>query len=203
MDECIDSLGTSRIFSTLDCNSGYWQIPVHREDKNKTAYTSHERFYSLCWMAFGLTTAPVTFQMMMMILAGLTWMNCLFYLNDIVIFSASFEEHVLHLDQVLERLYLAGLSQKLPKCRPGQLAVAEEHTAALSDAKPPRTQSELRPFLGLCNVYRRFLPGSAEIAGLLRSLPRTGESPRFEDCAPKQLGAPILHMLPLGIERVR
>jgi Reverse transcriptase (RNA-dependent DNA polymerase) len=112
-------------------------------------------------MPFGLTNAPATFQRMVdMILAGLTWKSCLVYLDDIIIFSSSFEERLSHLDQVLERLYRAGLSLKLPKCHfckdtvsylghvvhPCQLAVAEKNTAALQKALPPTTQTELRSF---------------------------------------------------------
>jgi Reverse transcriptase (RNA-dependent DNA polymerase) len=177
MDECIDSLGDATIFSTLDCNSGYWQISVHPDDQDKTTFTSHEGLYKVLRMPFGLTNAPATFKRIVdMILAGLTWKSCLAYLDDIIIFSSSFEEHLRHQDQVLERLYRAGLSLKLPKChfckdtvsylghvvRPGQLAVAEKNTAALQKALPPTTQTELRSFLGLC----------ASTAGLSRDSPR-------------------------------
>jgi Reverse transcriptase (RNA-dependent DNA polymerase) len=107
-------------------------------------------------MPFGLTNAPATLQRIVdMILAGLTWKSCLVYIDDIPIFSSSFEEHLSHLDQVLERFYRAGISLKLSKChfckdtvsylgyviRPGQLAVAEKNTAALRKALPPTTHN--------------------------------------------------------------
>jgi transposase InsO family protein len=204
MDECIDSLGDATIFSTLDCNSGYWQIPVHPEDRDKTTFTSHEGLYRFLRMPFGLTNAPATFQRMVdMILAGLTWKSCLVYLDDIIVFSASLEEHVHHLDEVLERLYRAGLSLKLPKChfgkdtvsylghviRPGKLAVAEKNTIALRSVLPPATQSELRSFLGLCNVYRRFVAGFSKIAAPLNALLRKGESPQLGTLTGEQLHA--------------
>jgi hypothetical protein len=73
MDECIDSLGDARIFSTLDCNSGYWQIPVDPADRAKTTLTSHEGLYWFLRMPFGLRNAPATFQRFVDItLAGLT-----------------------------------------------------------------------------------------------------------------------------------
>jgi hypothetical protein len=105
-------------------------------------------------MPFGLTNAPATFQRVVVItLSGLTWKTCLVYLDDIIIFYSSFEEHLTHHDQVLERFYRAGLSLKLRKCRyfsdtvsylghvirPGKLAVAEKNTSALKYAKPPMT----------------------------------------------------------------
>ena len=62
MDECIDSLGDATVFSTLDANAGYWHIPLHAEDKQKTAFTTHQGLYQFTRMPFGLTNAPVTFQ---------------------------------------------------------------------------------------------------------------------------------------------
>jgi hypothetical protein len=86
MEECIDSLGDAKIFSTLNCNSGYWKIPVHPDDRAKTTFTSHEGFYRFLRMPFGLRNAPATFQRFVDItLAGLTWKICLVYLDDIII----------------------------------------------------------------------------------------------------------------------
>jgi hypothetical protein len=147
MDECIDSLGDAKIFTTLDCNSGYWQIPVRPEDQEKNTFTSHEGLYWVylyVWflrMPFGLRNAPATFQRFVDItLSGLTWNNCLVYLDDIIVFSKTLSEHMAHLDALLHRLYRAGLTLNLNKCqffketvdylghviRPGQLSVAEK-----------------------------------------------------------------------------
>jgi hypothetical protein len=98
-----------------------------------------------------------------------------------------------HLDEVLALLYGAGLSLKLSKCNffrdtvsylghvihPGKLEVAVKNTEALKGAKPPTNQTQLRSFLGLCNVYRRFVPGFSKISGPLNALLRKGESPNF------------------------
>jgi Reverse transcriptase (RNA-dependent DNA polymerase) len=87
MDECINSLGDAKIFTKLDCNSGYCQIPVRPEDREKTTFTSHEGFYWFLRMHFGLRNAPATFQLFVDItLSGLTWKTCLVYLDDIIAF---------------------------------------------------------------------------------------------------------------------
>ena len=62
MDECIDSLGEANIFSTLDCNSGYWQVPLAERDRPKSAFICHSGLYQYVRMPFGLTNAPATFQ---------------------------------------------------------------------------------------------------------------------------------------------
>jgi hypothetical protein len=112
------------------------------------------------------------------ILSGVKWRTCLVYLDDVVIYSPDRETHLRHVDEALTLLREAGLSLKLAKChffkdtvdylghviRPGRLGVAEKNTNALKRATLPRTQTELRSFLGLCNVYRRFVPRFAALA---------------------------------------
>jgi Reverse transcriptase (RNA-dependent DNA polymerase) len=116
MDECIDALGDAKIFTTLDCNSGYWQIPVRPEDREKTTFTSHEGLYWFLRMPFCLRNAPATFQRFVDItLSGITWKTCLVYLDDIIVFSKTPAEHMAHLDAVLHRLYRAGLTLNLNK----------------------------------------------------------------------------------------
>jgi transposase InsO family protein len=204
MDECIDSLGEAQMFTTLDCNSGYWQVPVAPEDMDKTTFTSHEGTFRFKRMPFGLRNAPATFQRVVdIILSGLTWKSCLVYLDDIIIYSEDTEDHLNHLDQVLTLLGRAGLSLNLAKChflqesvgylghiiRPGKLEIASKNTDALRTALPPRTQTELRSFLGLCNVYRRFVPGFAKIAGPLNQLLKKGEGPHIGPLSVEQLTA--------------
>jgi hypothetical protein len=117
MDECIDSLGDANVFTTLDCNSGYWQIPVAPDDMDKTTFTSHEGTYRFRWMHFGLRNAPATFQRVVdIVLSGLTWKSCLVYLDDIIIYSQTMEDHLNHLHDVLTLLGQAGLSLNLAKC---------------------------------------------------------------------------------------
>jgi transposase InsO family protein len=218
MDECIDSLGDAAIFTTLDCNSGYWQIPVHPPDRDKTTFTSHHGTYRFRRLPFGLRNAPATFQRAIdVILSGVKWKTCLVYLDDVIIFSPDRESHLGHVDEALSLLRQAGLSLKLKKCRffsetvdylghvirPGRLGVAEKNTDALRTAAPPRTQTELRSFLGLCNVYRRFVPKFSTIAAPLNSCLTKGKPAilgmlstealaAFETLREKLLNPPIL-----------
>ncbi len=102
MDECIDSLGDTKVFTTLDANSGYWQLPVWDKDRDITAFTSHAGLYEFTHMPFGLMNALATFQRALdIILAPFKWQTCLVYLDDIIIFSKCIEDHIDHADLVL------------------------------------------------------------------------------------------------------
>ena len=95
MDECIDSLGDSCVFSTLDCNTGYWKIPLHEADRDKTTFCPHAGTYPFIRMPFGLRNAPATFQRAIdILLSGLEWKTCLVYLDDIIVYATSREAHL-------------------------------------------------------------------------------------------------------------
>ena len=105
MDDCIDSLGDAAVFSTLDCNLGYWQIPMSDEDMDKTAFVSHLGTFRYRRMPFGLKNAPATFQRALdIILSGVRWQVCLIYLDDVIVFSKDYASHLRHLDEVLTLL---------------------------------------------------------------------------------------------------
>ncbi len=102
--------------TTLDCNSGCWQIPVYEGDRNKIAFISHMSSYSFTRMQFGLTKTSVTFQRAVDILPSeVNWQFCLAYLDDIIFYSKSEENHIRYVDEVLSILRKAGLSLKFKK----------------------------------------------------------------------------------------
>jgi len=102
MDDCIDFLGDASVFSMLDCNSDYWQIPMAVEEQDKTTFTCHEGTYKYIRLQFGLTNAPATFQRAIdMLLSSVKWKTCLVNLDDVIVFSRTVEEHITHLDEVL------------------------------------------------------------------------------------------------------
>ena len=146
-------------------------------------------------MPFGLCNAPATFQRAMdVILSRYKWQNCLIYLDDIVIFSSSLDEHLKDVENILSTLRNAGLSLKLNKCefftrsvnylghvvRPGKLEVASKTCKSVQEFLEPTTQTELRSFLGLCNVYRRFVKNFARISSPLNDLLTKGRPKELE-----------------------
>ncbi len=113
ISDALDSLGAAKpkYFSTLDLASGYWQIGLEESSKPLTAFVTQDGLYEFQRMPFGLhINAPATFQRAMQeILRGLNWKFVLCYLDDVIIFSSSFSEHLSHLKQVFDRFRQAGL----------------------------------------------------------------------------------------------
>ena len=185
IDDLLDALHRARWFSTLDLKSGYWQVPIMDRDKEKTAFrTSSGQLYKFNQVPFSLCNAPATFSRLMdRIFSGLHWETCLFYLNDIIIFSSMWEEH---LRQVFERLRDANLKLGAEKCA----FTAKEVTylghrvmeegllpdpavlTAIREIPPPKTATEARSFLGLARYYWRYVKNFAAIAGPLHALTR-------------------------------
>jgi len=185
MDDCADSLGDDTVFSTLDCNSGYWHIPAASKDRYATTLTSRTGMFRLLRLPFGLVNAPTSFKRALDIISsGLRWQTCLVYLNVVIVFSRTVDEHIQHLREVVLLLEKADVSLKPSKChlfqqeveclrhvvRPGQLLVNQKNIKNLTQALPTRNQTELKSFLGMCNVYRRFIKDYAHIARPLTKL---------------------------------
>ena len=118
--ECVfDIIGQAKaqIFSTLDLASGFWQIPMDPSSRHKAAFITHNDVYEWTRMPFGLKNAPMTFQMVMsQILREMNWKHVLCYIDDILVFSSNFKEHLYHLNLVFSKLREAGLTLKSEKC---------------------------------------------------------------------------------------
>ena len=119
IDETLDTVQGSKWFSVLDLKSSYWQVEIAEEDKHKTAFTVGPLgFFECNRMPFGLTNAPATFQRVMEHCMGeLHLTSCLVYLDDIIIYSKTYEEHLERLEAVFTKLKEAGLKLKSSKCR--------------------------------------------------------------------------------------
>ena len=188
IDDLLDALHGARWFSTLDLKSGYWQVPITECDKAKTAFrTSSGQLYEFNQVPFGFCNAPATFSCLMdRVLSGLHWEMCLFYLDNIIFFSSTWEEHLARLCQVIERLRHANLKLGAEKCTFAAKEVSylghrvtEEGLlpdssllAAIREIPPPKTATEVRSFLGLAGYYRRYVKNFAAIAGPLHALTR-------------------------------
>ena len=188
IDDLLDALHGARWYSTLDLKSGYWQVPIMERDKEKTAFrTSSGQLYEFNQVPFGLCNAPATFSRLMdRILSGLHWETSLFYLDDIIVFSSTWEEHLARLRQVFERLRHAKLKLGAEKCTFAAKEVSylghrvtEEGLlpdlallAAIREIPPPKTATEVRSFLGLAGYYRHYVKNFAAIAGPLPALTR-------------------------------
>jgi len=117
IDETVDVLSKSKFFSTLDVDRAFWQIPVLEADKHKLEFAVDDKLYEFNVMPFGSMNAPSTFQRLIdRVLKGLTWKQCLVYIDDVLVFGSTFEKHLMDLDEVLNRFTLSGLSLKPAKC---------------------------------------------------------------------------------------
>lgn len=185
IDDSINALGKAKFFSIFDLNSAYWQIPVNKRDKEKTAFICHAGLFEFDVMPFGLCNAPATFQRYMdLIFAGIKWINCLIYLDDIIVFSSSFEDHLKDLNEVFERLRKFNLVLKPSKCffcQPDFIYLGHRITEhgvspdpkklkAVSEMRIPTNKSQLKSFLGLCSYYRKFINNLSKIAFPLTQL---------------------------------
>jgi len=117
ISETVDALSGSKFFTTLDVDRAFWQIPMKEEDKAKLAFIISGKLFEFNVMPFGSMNAPSTFQRLIdRVLKGLTWKQCLVYIDDVLIFSSNYEQHLKDVDEVLARFEAAGLKLKLSKC---------------------------------------------------------------------------------------
>ncbi|POS82770.1 hypothetical protein EPUL_005785, partial [Erysiphe pulchra] len=185
IDDTLDTLEGCQLFSTLDLKSGYWQVGLAPEDKEKTAFSIGTGLWQFTVMPFGLCNAPATFERLMdNVLRGLSWEICLVYLDDIIVLGKSFTHHLKNLEQVLRRLRAANLKLNPKKCNLFRkqvqylghvvsdkgVSVDPEKIRAITKWPVPRDKHEVRSFLGLCTYYRRFVKGFANVAKPLTKL---------------------------------
>ena len=186
IEEILDCLSGSKFFSVLDLKQGYHQVEIREDHKERTAFTvAPLGFFEYNRMAMGLANAPATYQRLMEdCLGDLHLKICLVFLDDIIIFSDSFEEHVSRVEQVLDRLQLCGLKLNPKKCVFGQdkvryvgHIVSEEGVEAdpekldrVKDWPRPQTPEDVRRFIGFCGYYRRFVKSFSQLAKPLTDL---------------------------------
>lgn len=186
IDDMLAVLGKAKYFSNLDLKSGYWQVLMDEQDREKTAFACHKGLFEFLVMPFGLSNAPSIFQeLMSVVLEGLSHF-AIAYLDDILIFSETVEGHLHHIQVVFDRLRQHGLKLKLKKC--GFLQSETNYLGFVIDSSgikpdPKKVESiksipaptcvrEVRSFVGMCSYYRRFIPNFSGIAEPIIQLTR-------------------------------
>ena len=169
----------------MDLQSGYFQVALEEESKEKTAFITHAGLYEFNVMAFGLCGAPSCFERLMeCVLRGLHWKIALIYLDDVLVYSRTFDDHLHRLRLVFDRFRAAGLKLKPKKCFFGRKkvkflghVVSEEGVRpdpakiqAIKEYPVPTRVKDVRAFLGLANYYRKFVKDFAKIACPLNDL---------------------------------
>ena len=185
IEESLDTLAGVKYFSTLDLTSAYHQIEVTPEDRKKTAFTTPMGLFEYVRMPFGLSTSPATFQRLMnQIFREDIFRILLVYLDDIIVYSSTIEEHIQRLDQVFSTLAKHGLKLKPEKCVFFQeevkylghvvsskgVSMDPDKVASVKNYQVPSTLYELRRFLGSASYSRRFIPDFAKLAAPLHQL---------------------------------
>lgn len=185
VSEILDNLRDAKFLSSVDLSKAFWQIPIAPEDQEKTAfYVPGRGTLKFKTTAFGLTNAPATQQRLVDMLFGDFDLKTFAYLDDIIVVSSSFEEHVSLLLRVLEKLKHANLTVNLEKCKffRSQLKylgyVVDEHglrtdpskVEAILNYPTPTSRKDLKRFLGTATWYRRFVPNFSTVAGPLNKL---------------------------------
>ncbi len=196
IDDILDQMDGAIWFTTMDLASAFWQIKMKESDKEKTAFICREGLFQFRVMPFGLKNSPSTFQTMIVKALGeLNWKNATAYLDDIVIFSKSIDDHLLHIEQVLMKMKIHKLSIKLKKCeffavevnflghiigRDG-IKVQPLKVDVINKFPKPKTPRDVKSFLGMVNFYRKHIPNCSRIQIPLNKLTRLNHTFKWND----------------------
>ena len=188
IEDTLNLLHGAKLFSTLDLFSGYWQIEIAEEDIHKTAFTAELGHFEYIRMPFGLCNAPSTFQRTMEIIFKPLIGKCVMvYIDDIIVYSKTMEEHVEHLTLTFRLLQTNGLKVKIQKCRFAApeveylghvvsekgVKVDPKKIKSVHKYPAPKNVDQVRAFLGLANYYRRFIEQFADKVHVLTMLTRS------------------------------
>lgn len=179
IDEILEKLGRCQYFTTVDLAKGFHQIEISEEDIHKTAFSVEGGHYEFLRMPFGLKTAPATFQRMINnVLSDYINNICLVYMDDIIIFSTSLQEHVESITKIFQRLKDVNLKVQLDKCEflkretefLGHIVTETgirpnpEKISCVKKFPLPKSAKEIKQFMGLTGYYRKFIRDYSKIA---------------------------------------
>ena len=211
--DCLQSLTNVQWLSSIDLSNSFFQVKIRPQDRDKTAFITRKGQFRLTRLAMGCCNSPSVFsRLMAMVIGGLKC--CLAFIDDTIVFSSSFEQHLKDLQSLFDRFRWAKLKLRPAKCRlfqteceflghrvgPDGIAVQDRKVACIQAWPFPENITELRAFLGICSYYRSYVRGFAAIAEpltqcLRRDIPleRTPERQEaFERLKMALMNAPIL-----------
>ena len=191
LSDIFDAIGeaNAHYFSSLDLGKALWQVPLSEESKARAAFITYDGIFEFQTMPFGLQGAPATFQhLMMKVLRGIAWKYVLCYVDDVIIFSETFDEHLKHLEEVFSRLRSAGLKLSPNKCFFAQkklhylghvisktgIEPDSQKVEKIVNLKAPKDQKGVKSLLGLTNYYKKFIQGYSKICSPLFNLLKKG-----------------------------
>ncbi len=185
LDDLFDCLHGTKYFSKLDIQSGFYNFQIHEDDREKTAFITHEGLYEFNRVPFGLRTSPAVFNRMMRKIFGkLMYSRVFIYVDDLLVYGRSFDEHLNSLKEVFNKLLANNLKLKSSKCSFGfsqvkllghivgknGISVDPEKVEAIQRIPIPTTPTEVKSILGLASFYRRFIPHFSDISRPLSNL---------------------------------
>ena len=188
IEDVFRDLCKDRFFSKIDLSKGYWQFPIREEDVHKTGFVTPDGEYEFLRMPFGMVNSGATLvRGVRQLLEGLP--NTTAYIDDILVHTETWEEHISTLEALLQRMQEAKLTARPSKCvvgaacvefvghriRRGTVSAIDDNISRILEAPRPRTKTELRSFLGLANFYRSYIPNFAAVAVPLTDLTRKGQ----------------------------
>lgn len=191
VDDLLDALQGSCMFSTLDLRSGYWQVSMDPSDQHKTAFVTPSGLWEFTRMPFGVSNGCATFQRAIeIVLSGLTYETCLCYFDDVIVPSSNLQQHCDRLALVLDRFRKHNLRVKATKCTFGANRVTylghvvsakgihtdPDKIKAVALLAEPKNVEQVRSFLGLAGYYRKFIPRFAMLAAPLVLLTKKGST---------------------------
>ena len=191
VDDCIDAIGRAGFITKLDLMKGYWQIPLTERAKEISTFVTPHGTYKFEVMPYGLKNAPATFQRLMnKLVAGID--NCAVYIDDLIIYTDTWEQHLLQLEKVLASLAEASLVLNLKKCEfvkahvqylgyivgQGKVFPPLSKVEAIAKIPRPAQKRDLQRFLGMIGYYRRFVTNFSDVTAPLTELLKKGK--KFE-----------------------
>jgi transposase InsO family protein len=183
LEEIADKKAT--FFTNLDVKNAFWNIPLDPSTRHKTAFATHRNLYEFCRLPFGLSSSPAVFQTVLQkIFSKLAFKFLVIYMDDILLFSRSFEDHITHLEQTFKVLRDNNLKLNGNKCNFAVSSVpylghviskdgvktSPTNTESIRSFPKPSCVKEVQRFLGMCNYYRKFIKNYSLISAPLFNL---------------------------------